>query len=237
MDHYIREGVEHFYLTDNGSTDAYQDIITPYIEKGLITLVVDDRKYIQSEVYIKTSKIITEYEWVIVCDMDEFIYARNGFKTISSYLKTLPLDVSQVHVNFKIFGSNGHIKQTESVVPFFTKRNSKISKYLKSIYRSSSIVSPSIHGHKTKGKHIMSNGDKCECGNGSYSCCTIDSTKIDNYILHCNHYPIQSYEWFMNVKAKRQSAYAKKHNGKNYNYFVRLDVNEIEDTELLNKTY
>ena len=40
LDHYISEGVEHFYLIDNGSDDNYNVKIEPYMNK--ITLIKDD---------------------------------------------------------------------------------------------------------------------------------------------------------------------------------------------------
>ena len=42
--HYIKEGVQHFYLIDDGSTDASHAILSPFISRGLVTLMVDDRK-------------------------------------------------------------------------------------------------------------------------------------------------------------------------------------------------
>ena len=39
----------------------------------------------------KLQALQKETEWLIVCDLDEFIYSRKGFETISSYLRSLPL--------------------------------------------------------------------------------------------------------------------------------------------------
>ena len=39
IQHYISEGIDHFYLIDNGSTDDYNSQIKDYT--NLITLVVD----------------------------------------------------------------------------------------------------------------------------------------------------------------------------------------------------
>ena len=48
LNHYIKEGVDHFYLIDNGSTDNYADILQKY---NCITLFKDDRKQIQIPAY------------------------------------------------------------------------------------------------------------------------------------------------------------------------------------------
>ena len=42
-------GVEHFYLYNNNSEDNYEEIIAPYIKKGLVTLVQWPKSQAQME--------------------------------------------------------------------------------------------------------------------------------------------------------------------------------------------
>jgi glycosyltransferase involved in cell wall biosynthesis len=37
LEHYLWQGVGHFYLIDNGSTDNPLSILQEYIDKGIIT--------------------------------------------------------------------------------------------------------------------------------------------------------------------------------------------------------
>ena len=124
LNHYINEGVEHFFLIDNGSDDNYKEIINKYEN---ITLVIDNKKYSQIEhynnYYLDKCK---KYEWIILCDLDEFIYARNGFNKIDKYLDTVDNNISQIYIPWKIFGSSGYNilekKQPKNVIKNFTKR-------------------------------------------------------------------------------------------------------------------
>ena len=78
MNHYIDEGVEHFYLIDNGSTDDYYEKIKMY--EKYFTLIKDPKRlpgsgtqtYLYNKIYLKQIKY--ETIWQIICDIDEYIY-------------------------------------------------------------------------------------------------------------------------------------------------------------------
>jgi hypothetical protein len=99
IEHYLRQGVDKFFMIDNDSNDNYLDFLKPYIEKNIVDLVIDAKKHAQAELYntyyLEKSK---NYDWAIVCDLDEFIYARNGFHTIKEYLSTIDTEVSQIFI-------------------------------------------------------------------------------------------------------------------------------------------
>jgi hypothetical protein len=95
ISHYIDEGVEHFYLIDNGSTDNYKEILDKFGSK--ITLFVDPKRHAQAELYNKYFKPVNRMNtWMIIVYLDEFMYSRKPYKTISEYLKTLPPNISSV---------------------------------------------------------------------------------------------------------------------------------------------
>lgn len=37
IEHYIWQGVSHFYIIDNGSTDNTHKVLLPYIQKGIMS--------------------------------------------------------------------------------------------------------------------------------------------------------------------------------------------------------
>ena len=83
LQHYINQGVEHFYMIDNGSTDNWESEVDGFP----VTIFYDDEKHKQNDHYnkyfLKTVQSISE--WVMVVDLDEFMYARNGFNNIPEY--------------------------------------------------------------------------------------------------------------------------------------------------------
>jgi hypothetical protein len=132
IEHYLKEGVEHFYLIDNGSTDDYWEKIKLYEN---ITLIKDPTRLpigTQNMLYNKIflDKIKKEAEWLVVCDIDEYIYARNGYTKIYDVLITLPETIDKIWIPWKIFGSNGHVKHPDNVINSYTKKSSKINLHI-----------------------------------------------------------------------------------------------------------
>jgi hypothetical protein len=256
IEHYINQGVDHLFLIDNDSTDKYQCIVQPYIDNGKVTIQKDPTKHAQMQLYnTYFLKPCMAYTWCLICDLDEFVYARNGFDTIKEYLKSLDIKVSQISIPWKMFGSNGYnnpsMKQPSSVVKTFTRRinynkdtgfqgvihidTTKYS-FTKCIVRMRDVQSFDIHTHKIKNMayNISARNNKTDIHpNNSFS--KINEEILKESFLHLNHYPIQSYEWFMRVKSVRGSAAtAKNDNVRTASYFRDFDAvcNDIEDCEL-----
>ena len=90
IDHYISEGVEHFYMIDNNSNDDPDTILKPYIDDGMVDLFHERRKqrFIQLPAYNRLfPKLKVESEWLLVIDLDEIMYARNGYNTIIDFIR------------------------------------------------------------------------------------------------------------------------------------------------------
>lgn len=250
VEHYLKEGVEHFFLIDNGSTDDGQARINSYIERGLVTLVSDSTKWAQVELYnkhfLKKSKLS---EWVIVCDLDEFIYARNGYKTIKDYLKSRSPKTGMIRVPWKMFGSSGHVKQPKSVIQGFMLRSlyDNTSKpgvdrpglsTSKVMIRSVSLKKLDIHKAEIKKRFIIedANGSQTDLSEPFHQ--PLNEDLLNTAYLHLNHYAIQSREWFINVKCTRGAADGEAHeNVRNEAYFAKYDAgsNDIEDKELADR--
>jgi hypothetical protein len=92
-------GVDHFYLYDNRSTDSFRRILSPYIRKGIVSLIQWQGADKDSPVYQEKSFIwplstqISAYEnaikylapketkWLVILDINEFL--------VPTYAKTL----------------------------------------------------------------------------------------------------------------------------------------------------
>ena len=260
IEHYLNQGVDKIFLIDNGSTDSYYSILQPYISSGKVDLVKDNKRHAQVELYNKhfLSKC-KAYDWVIVCDLDEFIYGRKYCNSIKDFLSKVHGSFSQVFIPWKMFGSNGYDtmehEQPSSVISTFTKRinNDDIrhnkfrsfgiergGKYIysKCIVRTKYLLFLDIHSSKTSNKNYLTSYiKKSNHIHKNESFVIIDEDIIENSALHLNHYAIQSLKWFMDVKATRGAAdAANNENVRNKDYFNEYNFNDMDDNELSNIT-
>lgn len=264
IEHYHAQGVSLFHLVNNGSTDGYEAILLPHIRSGLVVLHNDERRYQQVEIYNDLLPVIKrEANWLIVCDLDEFIYAKRGFSTIKSYLFSLNQAVSTVMIPWKMFGSSGHLtqptvgvrkgflyrweygpqhpdeeergcssRQTNPEQPSITQTQLTRDEYVKSITRTRRVISLSVHHHWILfGKEILASG---KTANRTFpEKQPINEDLLLEHCLHLNHYPIQSLEYFRNVKMRRGDVRSADSNEtRSMEYFRAYDRNDIYDSEL-----
>jgi len=252
--HYLKEGCSHFFLIDNGSTDDYKSILDNFEN---ITLVVDNTKHAQANLYNKYFlNKIQQYDWTVICDLDEFIYARDKYNTIDSYLNSLDKTITQIAIPWKIFGSNGfntlEQKEPKSVIVSFTKRINYDKKagfqgvneikgqfkmnLCKCIARSSAITNIGIHHSKMKYGHTIQSNHSVE---SNVPFIPMNETVLKSSQLQLNHYAIRSLDWYTRIKMTRGSAASQ--NSANIksqlSYFTEFDAvsNDIKDDELLEK--
>ena len=235
LNHYVREGVDHFYMIDNGSTDNWQS----EVEGFPVTIYSDTEKAKQMEHYNNyfLEEVKRNSEWVMVVDLDEFMYARKGYKTIPEYLDTVDNNINEIEVRWKMFGSNGHIKQPKSIIKGFTKRSKNTGLECKSICRSSVLTKFNIHTHSLNGKSSKANPESGSeiSKNIILLPNIINEEELNKAPLHLNHYAIQSWEWFRDIKTTRGAADVID-NVRNEKYFKQYDWNDLEDKELAVKS-
>ena len=89
LKHYVKWGVQHFYLLNDNSTDNFMKnpFLLFLVNKNMITLInlpkYTDQRQNYTNYVLPIAKNRTK--WLIVCDLDEFIYSPN-YKTISEAL-------------------------------------------------------------------------------------------------------------------------------------------------------
>lgn len=224
IDHYLARGVDHFYLINDNSTDSFRKTIQPYVDNKDVTLYhCNEPKYNgrQRSIYWKNFSPILinqETKWLIIVDLDEFLYSPQQV-SISNILKNYE-EYGQIIVDWVPFGSNGHVKQPDSIVKGFT-----MTKNLNSFTQTKYIVNSSFPCFDL-GVHMPSvNGPSIEL--------SWRSNRFDPVFL-INHYSIQSEEFWMNIKMTRGDADCHlKTDDRNMLLFKTLDINDIEDTKLL----
>ena len=243
IDHYLAEGVEHFYLIDNGSTDDTARKISRY--SNYMTLIKDARKmetgtqtFLLNHYYL--NKIKSESEWLIICDIDEYIYSRKNQAKIIDVLNILPLNVEKIWIPWKCFGSNGHTTQPKDVIRAFTKRKVDISLQMehgKVICRTQNLTSIVSAGNMVE---LTENNVYYLCNGQRLDQCKYTDAVFKVLDLQMNHYMLMSEEYYKNIKCVRgggESGYTTNKFTMPAFYNMDKTFNEVVDLGLSNKVY
>ena len=107
-------GVEHFYLYNNLSTDNYLEILTPYIQSGIVDLfdwpVTVNNQYeylteLQLPIYNHALEIVRQSaDWAAFIDLDEFLCPMRHL-TLTQMLDAYR-DYAGLSVNWQTFGTS-----------------------------------------------------------------------------------------------------------------------------------
>ena len=103
-------GVDHFYLYNNFSTDAYQEVLRPYIENGDVTLTEWPYPQGQMSAYRDCiERYREETQWIGFIDIDEFVVPKK-MDTIYEFLKPFSRRAA-VLIYWRFFGSSGFLER------------------------------------------------------------------------------------------------------------------------------
>ena len=246
INHYlINQQVDRIILIDNGSTDNWKPIVDNHKKKERITLLTDTRKHCQHIIYkdVFESGLI-DTEWLLVCDLDEFAYARSGFTSLGQYLSQVDKETSFVMLPWKNFGSSGYIKQPSSIRKSFTRRAPVPfpepqpgvcrGKYICRVRHTSRI---DVHHAESKNgdcRYKLSSGrDITEFKSQIYRGMTPYSEQdLKECNIHLNHYASQSLQYFKEIKSTRGDVFHRRMDVKQMSYFEKFDRNDVSDREL-----
>ena len=213
IDHYLWQGVEHFYLIDNDSDDNPLDILQEYIDAGVVTYSFKPEKHIQTTHYrnmFNEQKIKQNTHWLIVCDLDEFFFGVD--KRLKTKLMQLDNYYDIVICNWKMFGSNGLITHPQDMRLEITQRVKQLNVNTKYIVKTNMIESENIEIHNVNN--------------------AIHRKRTANHLIQLNHYPIQSLYYFQTVKMTRGAADTHI-NVRDMDYFNRYNENTDYNDEIL----
>ena len=149
LEHHLWQGVEHFFLIDNNSTDDWQGAVAPFAKH--VSVRSDPIPY-QQERHVTSwlTTIQARARWAMQIDVDEFVYAspRAGFANIPTYVRHMEqTDCLSTYLllNWQIFGSSGHTVQPPSVRINFTRSAANLHKCTKYIARTNALSSFRVH--------------------------------------------------------------------------------------------
>lgn len=128
MDFHRQQGVEHFYIFDNESTDGTVETLQKQKD---VTLMLLPGSNMQNHAYnIAIDMTRKESKWLALIDIDEFLFSVEG--KLSDKLKDYE-EFGGVTVNWVFFGSSGKKTRQDSVLKTYTRRNGKVNRHVKSI--------------------------------------------------------------------------------------------------------
>lgn len=217
LEHYLKRGVEHFYMINDKSTDDYLSILQPYIDKNIVSLFeADCRYYLGRQRDLYNTYILPrlkETKWLLMVDLDEYCWSPQCIN-LNDLLKQCG-HLAQIQFGQALYGSSGHITQPESIVKYFTMRKKEYCKCYK-YFVNSSYEFTSLNVHHADFKNIE---DKL------HKFIILD----ENYFIN-NHYNCQSLEFWQTIKCTRGDS--DHYRIRTMEDFKAVDINEIEDIRL-----
>lgn len=244
LGHHVSQGVDHFYLVNNGSTDDFMKVLAPFIAAKIVTLVNDTRKHSQTQFMIEfTYRYQNETTWFMHIDLDEFLYVRpqhgrgntiaSALKNITSDLKKNGKELAAIITPWTVFGSSGHTTQPDSVRKGFTKCKLRPKLDTKYIVRAAFLEVGEFYHHfpilekNNRGEVLDACGQKWDDMVYQYRD-KMEPEKRCNFesqFFVLNHYRIMSLDRFKKVKMNRGDVLLAKHENDrdNLEYFYDID--------------
>ncbi len=109
IEYHLMIGVDHFYMYDNNSEDAYLDVLQPYIERGTVTLIDWPYQQKQIEAYQDCfERFRQETQWLSFTDIDEF-FVPHFHENMNDWIKGYERYPS-ILVYWKMFGTSAKMK-------------------------------------------------------------------------------------------------------------------------------
>ncbi len=206
-----KQGVDHFYLYNNLSTDDYKVILHPYVKLGLVDIIEwpfasksgSDWNTIQCDSYMDCIyNHCHDCRWIAFIDTDEFLFSPKGYPL--PYLLTYYQHYAGVSVNWVMYGNGGveRLKNGELLhvkLLYRSLLSEDVNRHVKTIVQTKYVMgcqNPHFFQY-IKGKHAVTENRKSIDGPFSKS----NSVEL----FRINHYWQRDKEFFWTVKAKRRS--------------------------------
>ena len=238
LDYHLNAGVDIVYLYDNDSTDNLEELVSPYIVKGLVVYHKFPGDYRQLPCY---HDALTKYrfscKYLAFIDADEFIYPTNNgsIKEFAENYFSDKENIGGLIIPWYLFGSNGEEKAdfSRGVLERFQRRGAKVEESCKSL------VNPRLtYGVlNTPHQFLFFNGISHRDENGNPY--LEDESKSLGEKIFIAHYGVKSKEEYLKRVAQGDAFYKKRDvmvkdglvDPVDYNY---KNKNEVEDGRVYN---
>lgn len=115
IEFHLLNGVEHFYLYDNSSSDDPTKILKKYVDSAVLTLFSTNMACCQLACFFHA---LTTYRdrsrWMAFIDIDEFLFCPSG-ESLPSLLRNYE-EFPALGANWLLFGTSGHVRRPPGLV-------------------------------------------------------------------------------------------------------------------------
>ena len=87
---HLLSGARHIFLYLNDMTDKTEQVVAPYVEAGLVTVIDWPGQFVQFAAHndcLTRVRQHGEYKWVTMLDADEFMFTREVGGCIGDFLE------------------------------------------------------------------------------------------------------------------------------------------------------
>ena len=220
IEYHRLQGVEHFYLCDNESTDGSKEYLKPYIDKKLITYIYQPGINQQLKCY---QKVVDAYKkdtkWLAIIDIDEYLVPLKS-KSMKKFLKDFD-DVSEVSLHWMNYGDNNLFSRSQGLITeTFTSHGLNLNHTVKSIVKPDMVIDFNSFGAnhyvKVHGKSVNEYHKPV-----SYML----NFNISGDLARVNHYILKSFEEFHHKKSRGHP----EGTSINYEYYFYHNDNSIKN--------
>ena len=221
-------GVEHFYLYDNESEDAFEHSLEPFRSRGMVTLLRYPGRGVQRGIYEHCLGTFgPKTRWLLFCDDDEFLFPARDHSLPEALL---PYErFAGVGVAWAMYGSSGHMTRPPGlVIQNYLRRAAVPDPHVKCIVNPARVVEPILAAHQFRARGGLVVDEKFHPLRGPFAPLpTID-------VLRINHYCTKSRDELRERRSRVQVNTGQK-SPLSLDDWVRLDetYNEIEDSVAL----
>ena len=203
------QGVEHFYLYNNFSSDNFEEVLKPYIASNEVTLIdwpysygyreIDRWHEIQFNAYMDCiNRYGEDTLWLAVLDLDEFLFCPKG-QLLNDFLIHFE-SFGGLCVNWLVFGTSGveEIPEGQTMIETLTSCADKKNRWNR---QGKSIVQPKyVAGAENVHTFRFTEGRFCIETNGQI---VNDARRLTGHsypLIQINHYWTRTESWFRDKK-------------------------------------